>query len=75
MTRIGTGDIEYRSSSSAVITPKTLSVIAAAVTEFLGKTVRIRAVRTLEEPAMVGRWARQGRVLVQTSHNLGRGGR
>jgi hypothetical protein len=59
-------------NSSDAITPKTLSVIAAAVTEFLGKKVRIRAVRTLEKPAVVGRWARQGRVWVQTSHNIGR---
>ncbi len=75
MTRKGASDIECKASSSAVITPKTLSVIAAAVTEFLGKTVRIRAIRTVEEPAAVGRWVRQGRVLAQNSHNIGRGGR
>ena len=75
MTRKGASDIECKASSSAVITPKTLSVIAAAVTEFLGKTVRIRAIRTVEERAAVGRWVRQGRVLAQNSHNIGREGR
>ena len=58
------------SRSSQQITPKTLSVIAAAVTEFLGKKVRIRSARMLELPYAVARWARQGRVTVQTSHNI-----
>jgi len=58
------------SRSSQQITPKTLSVIAAAVTEILGKKVRIRYARMLELPYAVARWARQGRVTVQTSHNI-----
>jgi hypothetical protein len=58
------------SHSSQRVTPKTLSVIAAAVTEFLGKKVRIRSARMLQAPYGVDRWARQGRVTVQTSHNI-----
>jgi hypothetical protein len=54
------------------ITPKTVSIIAAAVTEFLGKKVRIRSVKALKEPDEVSRWVRQGRAMVQDSHNLGR---
>jgi hypothetical protein len=54
--------------SSQPVTPETLSMIAAAVTEFLGKSVRIRSATML--PLAVGRWAQQGRVTVQTSHNI-----
>jgi hypothetical protein len=63
------------SSSSQQVTPKTLSVIAAAVTEFLGKKVRIRSARMVQTPHAVDRWARQGRVMVQTSHNITQRGR
>jgi hypothetical protein len=62
------------SRSSQPVSPKTLSVIAA-VTEFLGKTVRIRSARMLQAPYAVSRWARQGRVTVQTSHNITQRGR
>jgi hypothetical protein len=56
--------------SSQPVTPETLSMIAAAVTEFLGKSVRIRSATMLPAPLAVGRWAQQGRVTVQTSHNI-----
>ena len=52
------------------VTPETLSVIAAAVTAFLGKKVRIHSARMLQTPRDINPWARQGRVMVQTSHNL-----
>jgi hypothetical protein len=55
----------------ATITPETLAVIAASVTAFLGKKVRICSARRLTTPYTVERWARQGRLVVQTSHNLG----
>ncbi len=67
--------MEPKSRSSHEVTPETLSVIAAAVTEFLGKRVRIRSARMLTGPHSVTRWARQGRVIVQTSHNLAQRGR
>lgn len=53
------------------IAPETLAVIAAAVTAFLGKKVRIHQAR-LVNPEVVSPWAQQGRVYVQASHNLGR---
>jgi len=51
--------------------PETLAVIAAAATTFLGKKARIRSAKALS-PAQdgAGAWAQQGRVIVQTSHNL-----
>ena len=67
--------MDSKASSSREITPKTLSVIAAAITAFLGKKVRIRSARMLPNPDAVDNWARQGRVTVQTSHNLARRGR
>ena len=63
------------SRSAQQVTPKTLSVIAAAVTEFLGKRIQIRSARMLQAPYAVARWARQGRVTVQTSHNITQRGR
>jgi hypothetical protein len=62
--------MDLETKSSREVTPETLSVIAAAVTEFLGKKVRIRSARMLMPPNAVDRWARHGRVMVQTSHNL-----
>ncbi len=66
----GANEMDLKSKSSHEVTSETLSVIAAAVTEFLGKKVRIRSARVLMTPNAVGRWARQGRTMVQTSHNL-----
>ena len=46
-------------------------VIAAAVTAFLGKKVRIRSAKMLQSPyEIVNPWSQQGRVFVQASHNL-----
>ena len=58
------------SGSSLEVTPETLSVIAAAVTAFLGKKVKIHSAKMLQTPDGVDRWAREGRVMIQTSHNL-----
>ena len=53
------------------ITPELLVVIAASVTAFLGKKVRIRSARALQSPyEIVNPWSQQGRVIVQASHNL-----
>lgn len=53
------------------ITPDLLVMLAAAVTTFLGKKVRIHSARVLHSPYdAAGPWSQQGRVLVQTSHNL-----
>jgi hypothetical protein len=64
--------MDSKSNSPDEITSRTVSIIAAAVTEFLGKNVRIRSVKMLQEPDAVSRWVRQGRAMVQGSHNLGR---
>lgn len=53
------------------VTPEMLVVIAAAVTVFLGKKVRIRSAKMLQSPyEIVNPWSQQGRVFVQASHNL-----
>ena len=53
------------------VTPEILVVIAAAVTAFLGKKVRIRSAKMLQSPyEIVNPWSQQGRVFVQASHNL-----
>jgi methylmalonyl-CoA carboxyltransferase large subunit len=53
------------------VTPEMLVVIAAAVTAFLGKKVRIRSAKMLQSPyEIVNPWSQQGRVRVQASHNL-----
>lgn len=53
------------------VTPEMLVMIAAAVTAFLGKKVRIRSARMLR-PAFEGAnpWSLQGRVSVHASHHL-----
>jgi hypothetical protein len=67
--------MDFKSKSSHELTSETLCVIAAAVTEFLGKKVRVRSAKLVTSTKAVGRWARQGRVMVQTSHNLTQRGR
>jgi outer membrane murein-binding lipoprotein Lpp len=53
------------------IAPELLVVMAAAITVFLGKTVRIRSAKMLQSPyEIVNPWSQQGRVFVQASHNL-----
>ena len=53
------------------VSPEMLVVIAAAVTAFLGKKVRIRSAKMLQSPyEIVNPWSQQGRVRVQASHNL-----
>jgi hypothetical protein len=53
------------------IEPEMLVVMAAAVTAFLGKKVRIRSAKMLQSPyEIVNPWSQQGRVFVQASHNL-----
>ena len=51
------------------VTPEMLVVIAAAVTAFLGKKVRIRSAKMLQSPyEVVNPWSQQGRVLIHASH-------
>src|SRR4051812_34109730 len=52
------------------ITPETVAIIAAAVTAFLGKKVKIRRAVLIESGTSP--WAQQGRAIIQASHNLAR---
>lgn len=53
------------------VTPEMLVVMAAAVTAYLGKKVRIRSAKMLQSPyEIVNPWSQQGRVFVQASHVL-----
>jgi hypothetical protein len=55
----------------AQIPAETLAVIAAAAAMFVGKRLRIRSIEQVNSTSVkVSRWSRQGRVLVQSSHNL-----
>ena len=53
------------------VSPDVLVIIAAAVSSFLGKKIRIRSARMLQTPyEIVNPWSQQGRVSVQASHWL-----
>jgi methylmalonyl-CoA carboxyltransferase 12S subunit len=57
------------------VTPELLVVIAAAVTAFLGKKVRIRSAKVLlQSREAANPWSQQGRMLIHASHNLRRRG-
>lgn len=52
------------------VTPATIALIAACVTTYLGKKVRVRSARRIYSAG--SSWAQQGRAIVQASHNLSR---
>lgn len=49
--------------------PEIVAALTAAATAFLGKKARIRSAQQVADES-AGAWAQQGRVIVQTSHNL-----
>ncbi len=58
-------------ANDAPIPAEILAAIAAAAFTFVGKRLRITSIE--QQPFrrdQVNRWSRQGRVLVQSSHNL-----
>jgi len=57
--------------NSDEITPERMALIAAVVTAFLGRKVKIHQAR-LVNPEVASPWAQQGRVFVQASHALAR---
>jgi hypothetical protein len=68
-------DVEaIKGEQESEVGPETLVMLAAAVTSYLGKRVRIRSARQVT-PAAEGApsWARHGRAAIQTSHRLHRG--
>ena len=54
-------------SEEQAIPPEILAAIAAAATTFLGRNFRLLSV---SPSGQVSRWTKQGRTLVQASHNL-----
>ncbi|WP_299437378.1 hypothetical protein [uncultured Rhodospira sp.] len=58
----------------AEVDPETLVMLAAAVTSYLGKRVRIRSARRVGTgPDGAPAWARHGRAAIQASHQFNRG--
>ena len=58
-------------SKAVPVKPETVAALTAAATAFLGKKARVRSVQLLPSAQQTaGAWAQQGRVIVQTSHNL-----
>jgi methylmalonyl-CoA carboxyltransferase large subunit len=55
--------------SQQEVTPEMLVVIAAAVTAFLGKKVRIRSAKLVRPREAVSAWSQHGRAQVHSSHN------
>lgn len=58
------------SNTKEPIKPEMLAVITAAATQFLGKTARISSVKPVSVNTGASAWTQQGRMTVQTSHNL-----
>ncbi len=55
---------------AAGITPEIMAVINAAVTAYFGKKVRILSVKAgFDSVEQSDAWARQGREIIQESHN------
>ena len=53
--------------------PEIIAILAASVTAFLGKKVRIRSAKMLQTPyEIVNPWAQRGRVFIHASRNLPR---
>lgn len=55
------------------VSPETVVILAAVITAFLGKKVRIRSTRLIQNPSgLVNPWTQYGRVSIQASHDLPR---
>jgi uncharacterized protein len=56
---------------SAPVKPEIVAALTAAATTFLGKKARVRSAQLLPNAQEnAGAWAQQGRMIVQTSHNM-----
>ena len=51
------------------ITPELLMIMSAAIAAYLGKNVRIRRARFINEQGPSS-WSQQGRVSIQSSHAI-----
>jgi len=56
--------------SRPAVSPEVIAIIAAAVTSYLGKKVKIRHAHLLDSGTSP--WAQQGRAIIFASHNLSR---
>jgi hypothetical protein len=63
-------EIHQPAAPKAEVTPEIVAIIAAAVTSYLGKKVKIRHARRIDLGTTP--WAQQGRAIIQASHNLAR---
>ncbi|TVQ36404.1 MAG: hypothetical protein EA356_05670 [Geminicoccaceae bacterium] len=66
-------DVAALQAEAATVDDETLAMLAAVVTSFLGKRVRIRSARAVAAGEAAPAWARHGRAAIQTSHQLHRG--
>ena len=58
-------------TGEAPIPGEVLAAIVAAATVFMGKKLRVRGISKVRQTdEKTSRWTRQGRAMVQTSHNL-----
>ena len=70
MARLG-ADRRAEPAVHEPVSPDMLVIIAAAISSFLGKKIRIRSAKMLQSPyEIVNPWSQQGRVSVQASHSL-----
>ena len=64
-----TGERESRQQQEG-IPPEIQAAIAAAAIAMLGNHARVRSARRIPSSNVVSPWTQQGRVIVQSSHNL-----
>jgi hypothetical protein len=64
-----------RTTEDEEIAPEIQAAIAAAAMATLGNHARVRAARRVPSRDVVSPWTQQGRVIVQSSHNLRTRGR
>jgi hypothetical protein len=57
-------------TETQAIAPEIQVVIAAAAVALLGRSARVRSARIITSHDVVSPWSQQGRVSVQSSHNL-----
>ena len=58
------------SGAHSPLKQETLATLTAAATAFLGRKAKVRSARALPVQEGTAAWAQQGRVFVQTSHNV-----
>jgi len=72
--RAGASAAKPEAAGSDEVSPETLVMMAAVVTAYLGKKVRVRSAKMLQTPyEIINPWAQHGRVIVHASQNLQRG--